>query len=117
MEEEFVIQAIVAAVLLLFAVWFFNPFSAYDMRANPLNFLLLFSCSFLSLVLMEFGERELKVKLTYESFSLLAGMIVLSALLAYGLMGYGSVLSTPYPLLTSAFFLLPILQLFIKERF
>ena len=117
MDESFVIQAIGACVLLLFLVWFLNPFSGYDLRANPINFVLLLSCSGISLILLEFGESELKTKLTYESFSLLVGVVVLSALLSYGIAGYAPILSTPYPLLASAFFLLPILQLFMKERF
>jgi len=117
MDQDFIVQAIGASIVLVLVVWFINPFPSYDLRANPLSFLLMFSCSLLSLVLLEFGEMELKIKLTYESFSLLLVMIVLSALLAYGIAGFGSFLAAPYPTLTSAFFLLPILQRFITEMF
>jgi hypothetical protein len=117
MDESFIVQAVGACVLLLLLVWFLNPFPAYDLRGNPLNFLLLFCCSMTSLVLLEFGERELKIRFTYESFSLIVGMIVLSALLSYGIAGYATILSAPYPILASAFFLLPVVQRFLKERF
>jgi|GEM_PF-5345782 len=109
-------QVAAASLMLVLIVWFLNPFS-YNLRANPLNFLLLFSCSLLSALLLQFAEKEFRIKYTDESFSLLAGMVVLSALLAYGIVGYGSFLLNPYPILTSAFFLLPILQRFIQERF
>ncbi|MEM3555935.1 MAG: hypothetical protein QXF56_04425 [Candidatus Micrarchaeia archaeon] len=116
MDWDFLTQAAGASLILIFIVWFLNPFS-HDLRANPLNFLLLFSCSLLSATLLMLGEKEFKIKYTYESFSLLAGVVVLSALLSYGIAGYGSFLLNPYPLLTSAFFLLPIVQRFIQERF
>lgn len=118
MDQDFLLQTIVASLMLAFIVWFLNPFSAsYDLRANPLNFALLLSCSLASALLLDFGEREFRIRYTYESLTLLLGVIVLSAALSYGLVGYGSFLLSPYPLLSSAFFLLPLLQKFIHERF
>jgi len=119
MEEDFIIQAIGASILLLMLLWFLNPFApVYDLRANPVNFLLLFSCSGISLALLECGEKQFKIKMSYESLSLFAGVAVLSFLLSYSVANFGvSMLSTPFPLLSSIFFLLPIAQLFLRERF
>jgi uncharacterized membrane protein YadS len=118
MEQEFILQALGASVFLVFLLWFLNPFSpAYDMRANPMNFALLFSCSIMSLVMLQFGEKEFKTRISFESLSLFVGVIVLSAVLAYSVTEYGvPIFMTPYPLLPSIFFLLPILQLFVRER-
>jgi hypothetical protein len=118
MEEEFIIQALGVSVLMSALLWFLNPFSpTYNMRGNPMNFVLLFSCSVMSLVILQFGEREFRTRLSIESVSLFAGVIVLSALLSYSILEYGVLIyRAPYPLLPAIFFLLPILQLFIRER-
>jgi hypothetical protein len=118
MDEEFIIQALGAGVLLIFILWFLNPFlPVYDLRANLLNFAMLLSCTLMSLVMLQFGEKEFKTRLSLESFSLFIGVIILSAMLSYGVIEYGfPIFSTPYPLLPTLFFLLPIVQLFVKER-
>ena len=118
MEEEFILQALGASVVLIFLLWFLNPFlPTYDMRANFMNFALFFSCTLMSLVMLQFGESEFKTRLSLESFSLFSGVIVLSAVLSYSIVNYGvPVLSTPYPILPAAFLLLPIVQLFVRER-
>ncbi len=117
MKEEFIIQALGASVLLIFLVWLLNPFlPAYDMRANIMNFPMLFSCTLMSLVMLQFGEKEFKTRLSLESFSLFAGVIILSAILAYSVINYGAPVISPYPLLPAIFFLLPIVQLFVRER-
>jgi hypothetical protein len=119
MDEGFIVQAIGASALLLLLVWFLNPFApVYNLRENPVNFLLLFSCSGISLVLLECGEKEFKIRMGYESLSLFTGVIVLATLLSYSLANFGmSILSTPFPLLSAIFFLLPIVQLFLRARF
>jgi hypothetical protein len=118
MDEAFIIQALGASVVLIFILWFLNPFMpTYDLKANMMNFAMLFSCTLMSLVMLQFGEKEFKTRLTLESFSLFTGVIVLSAVLAYSLTEYGTPLSaTPYPLLPAVFFLIPIVQLFVRER-
>jgi hypothetical protein len=118
MDEEFIIQALGASVVLIFLLWFLNPFTpTYDMRANLMNFPLLFSCTLISLVMLQFGESEFKTHLSLESLSLFVGVIVLAAILSYSVIDYGvPVLSTPYPILPAGFLLLPILQLFVRER-
>jgi hypothetical protein len=118
MDEAFIIQALGASLVLVFILWFLNPFlPAYDLRANVMNFAMLFSCTLMSLVMLQFGEKEFKTHLSFESFSLFAGVVVLSAVLSYSLIEYGTSLSsTPYPLLPAVFFLIPMVQLFVRER-
>ena|SRR5271157_3160768 len=118
MKEGFIVQALGASVVLIFLLWFLNPFMpAYNMRANLMNLPLLFSCTLMSLAMLQFGESEFKTRMSLESFSLFVGVIVLSAILSYSIIDYGiPVLSTPYPILPAAFLLLPILQLFVRER-
>jgi len=119
MDQDFIVQSLGASLLLLLLVWFLNPFSpVYNLKENPVNFLLLFSCSGISLVLLECGEKEFKIKMSYESLSLFAGVVILSTLLSYSLANFGmSILYTPFPLLSGVFFLLPVLQLFLRGRF
>ncbi|MCX6776877.1 MAG: hypothetical protein NTY73_02835 [Candidatus Micrarchaeota archaeon] len=90
MDQDFIVQALGASLLLLLLVWFLNPFSpAYNLKENPVNFLLLFSCSVISLVLLECGEKEFKIKMSYESLSLFTGVVILSTLLSYSLANFG----------------------------
>lgn len=118
MDEGFIAQAVGLSLVLMAALWLLNPFMPnYDMRTNPMNFAILLSCTVMSLVMLQFGEMEFKTRLSAESFSLFAGVIVLSAILSYSVLAYGTpVLATPYPLLLVIFFLLPVLQLFVRER-
>jgi hypothetical protein len=117
MEEEFIVQSIALSVLMLALVWFLNPFPQFNLRANPMNYLLLFSCSMTSLVMLQFGEKEFKTRISFESFTLFLGVVVLAAVLSYSVLEYNIPLFlTPYPTLSAIFFLLPIIQLFVKER-